>query len=231
MSHQPPLPPRGLRERKRAETRQRIADIATVLFATRGFDAVTVAEVAAAADVSKVTVFNYFPRKEDMFFDRGPEAEALIVDAVENRGPGRTPAAAVRDLVLDLVARTHPLSGVGPNYDGFLRIVRDSPTLVARAREAVDELEDGLAQLFAAAGGPLAGAVPAAAHPAGPALAAALVVGACRPVYREFVQRQAAGEPPGELAAPYAAALRDALDRAELAIRGEPSPVGVQPTG
>jgi AcrR family transcriptional regulator len=231
MSHEPPRPPLGLRERKRAETRQRIAGIATMLFATRGFDAVTVAEVAAAADVSKVTVFNYFPRKEDMLFDRAPEAAALIIDAVQDRGPDRTPVAAVRDLVLDLVARGHPLTGIGPNYDGFLRIVRESPTLVARVREIIDELEDGLAQLFAAAGGPLAGAEPPAPHPAGPALAAALVIRACRAVYREFVRRQAAGEPAGELAAPYAAALRDALDRAELAIRGGPSPAGVQPTG
>jgi AcrR family transcriptional regulator len=218
MPHQPPLPPRGLRERKRVETRQRIADIATVMFATRGFDAVTVAEIAVAADVSKVTVFNYFPRKEDMLFDRGPEAEALLTGAIENRGPDRTPLAAIRELLVDLVRQGHPLTGVGPGFDGFLRIVRESPTLVARAREAVEEAEDGLAELFTAAGGPLAGAVPAADRAADPALAAALVVGACRAVYREFVRRQRDGEP--DLAAPYLARLEDALDRAELAIRG-----------
>src|SRR4051794_16595025 len=157
MAHQPPRPPRGLRERKRIETRQRIADIATIMFAQRGFDAVTVAQIATAADVSKVTVFNYFPRKEDMLFDRAPEAEAMLVDAVEQRAPGQTPVAAVRTLLVDLARAGHPLLGVGPNYAAFQRIVLASPTLVGRVREAVDELEDGLTELFTKAGGAGAG--------------------------------------------------------------------------
>jgi AcrR family transcriptional regulator len=213
MAHQPPRPPRGLRERKRIETRQRIADIATIMFAQRGFDAVTVAQIATAADVSKVTVFNYFPRKEDMLFDRAPEAEAMLVDAVEQRAPGQTPVAAVRTLLVDLARAGHPLLGVGPNYAAFQRIVLASPTLVGRVREAVDELEDGLTELFTKAGGAGAGDQVAA-----PRLAAALVVAAFRAVYREYVGRQLAGEPPAELVEPYAAALEDALLRAERAI-------------
>jgi AcrR family transcriptional regulator len=216
MPHQPPRPPRGLRERKRIETRQRIADTATVLFAQRGFDAVTVAEIAAAADVSKVTVFNYFPRKEDMLFDRQPEAEALLADAVEQRPADRTPVAAVRALLVGLARERHPLLGIGPGYAAFQRIVLASPTLVARVREAVDELEDGLTELFTAAGGALG-----RAGGAGPRLAAALLVAAFRAVYREYVGRQLAGEPPQELVEPYAQALEDALLRAERAIAGE----------
>jgi AcrR family transcriptional regulator len=219
MPHQPPRPPRGLRERKRIETRQRIADIATVLFTRRGFDAVTVAEIAAAADVSKVTVFNYFPRKEDMLFDRQPEAEAMLADAVEQRHPDRTPVAAVRMLLLDLVRESHPLLGVGPGYADFHRVVLASPTLVGRVREAVDELEDALTELFTKAGGALAGAA-AGDRVAGPRLAAALVVAAFRAVYREYTGRQLAGEPPDELVGLYAAALEDALLRAERAIAG-----------
>jgi AcrR family transcriptional regulator len=221
MPHQPPQPPAGLRERKRVETRQRIADVATMLFAIRGFESVTVAEIAAAADVSKVTVFNHFPRKEDMFFDRQPEAEAMLVAAVRDRGPGRTPLGAVADLLLHLVDTSHPLCGVGPGYDGFIRIVLASPTLRARAREAVDELEDGLAALFACAGGPLAGAGPVPPGAADARLAAGLLIGAARAVYREMVGRQLAGEPASILVAPYGAALRDAMARVERAVAGE----------
>src|ERR1700712_5361728 len=72
----------GLRERKKRETRQHLSDIATGLFYERGFDAVSVAEVADAAGVSKMTVFNYFPRKEDLFFDRGPELAELFSEAI-----------------------------------------------------------------------------------------------------------------------------------------------------
>jgi AcrR family transcriptional regulator len=214
--HQPPLPPRGLRERKRIETRQRIADVATALFLRRGFDAVTVAEIATAADVSKVTVFNYFPRKEDMLFDRQPEAEAMLGDAVRNRAADRTPAAAVRELLVGLARESHPLLGVGPGYDRFIRIVLASPTLVSRVREAVDELEDGLTELFTEAGG----ALPGGAGVAAPRLAAALLMAAFRTVYREYVGRQLAGEAPEALAGSYAAALEDALLRAERAIGG-----------
>ena len=63
-------PWQGLRERKKRQTRQQISDIATGLFLERGFDAVTIAEIAEAADVSVNTVYNYFPSKEDLFFDR-----------------------------------------------------------------------------------------------------------------------------------------------------------------
>src|SRR5436305_1921691 len=63
----------GLREWKKARTRREIAGSAMQLFAQRGFDHVTVAEVAAAAGVSEKTVFNYFPTKEDLFFDEVPE--------------------------------------------------------------------------------------------------------------------------------------------------------------
>jgi len=220
MPHQPPQPPPGLRERKRIETRQRIADTASLLFMTRGFEAVTVAEIAAAADVSKVTVFNYFPRKEDMFFDRQPEAQAMLTAAVEDRAPGRTPLAAIGELMLDLVDTAHPLAGVGPGYQIFMNTVRSSPTLRARAREALDELEDALTELFTAAGGPLAGPGPAPPGAADARVAAGLLVGAARAVYRTMVRRQLAGEPPAALAAPYRAALQDALSRVERAVAG-----------
>jgi len=141
----------GLRDQKKQETRQRLADLATVLFAQHGFENVSVADVAAAARVSKMTVFNYFPRKEDLFFDRAPEFAALLTATVRERKPDQTPVAAVRDLVLRLLDERHPLAGFNDTAPAFWQIVLDSPTLRARAREAVDELETLLASLFAEA--------------------------------------------------------------------------------
>lgn len=79
----------GLRERKKARTRQQISDIATGLFLERGFDEVTVAEVAKVAGVSVKTVFNYFGSKEDLLFDREPQWLAAIDELVATREPGR----------------------------------------------------------------------------------------------------------------------------------------------
>jgi AcrR family transcriptional regulator len=77
----------GLRERKKAETRQAISDVATRLFEARGFEAVTVAEIAAAANVSAKTVFNYFPAKEDLFFDAEDAVRDALVAAVPDVRP------------------------------------------------------------------------------------------------------------------------------------------------
>src|SRR4051794_41972074 len=89
----------GLRERKKRQTRETIAHAAMALFAAHGFDAVTVADVARAADVSEKTVFNYFPAKEDLVLHGGEERRAALIEAVRARpgGPavgGPLPAAA-----------------------------------------------------------------------------------------------------------------------------------------
>jgi AcrR family transcriptional regulator len=78
----------GLRETKKRRTRETIAAAAMELFAARGFDAVTVAEIARAAGVSEKTVFNYFPAKEDLVFEGGQERRAALIEAVRNRPPG-----------------------------------------------------------------------------------------------------------------------------------------------
>src|SRR5436853_609935 len=74
--------PEGLRERKKRKTRESIANAAARLFTERGFEVVTVAEVARAAEVSEQTVFNYFPTKEDLVFDRDAEVEESLVRLV-----------------------------------------------------------------------------------------------------------------------------------------------------
>src|SRR6266480_5376926 len=88
----------GLREAKKLETRREIADAAMRLFVQRGFDHVTVSEVAAAARVSEKTVFNYFPTKEDLFFDELPERQAAVIAAIRNRATGESVVAALRRL-------------------------------------------------------------------------------------------------------------------------------------
>ena len=81
-------PIEGLRERKKRAAREAIATTARRLFAERGFDAVTVAEVAAAADVSEKTVFNHFATKEDLAFAGREEGIAQVVTAIAERPPG-----------------------------------------------------------------------------------------------------------------------------------------------
>ncbi|UNO42692.1 TetR family transcriptional regulator [Streptomyces sp. MST-110588] len=191
-----------LRQRKKFRTRRRISGVATQLFVERGFENVTVAEVARAAEVSTMTVFNYFPRKEDLFFDREPEMVELITRAVRERGPGHPPLAALRDLALDLLARRHPLGAVGEGFTHFCQVVVDSPALRARAREAVGEIEDLLAGL-------LAEAVGADARDHGPRLAAALVLAGCRTAYGTAVRRQFAGDSVEAVAADQAILLKE----------------------
>ena len=82
----------GLRELKKEQTRQLIADTAWRLFADRGFDNVTVAEIAREAQVAEATVFNYFRSKEDLFYSRFEAFSARLADAVRDRDIGRRPS-------------------------------------------------------------------------------------------------------------------------------------------
>jgi AcrR family transcriptional regulator len=94
----------GLRERKRARTRQLIADAAARLFAERGYENVAVTDVAREAEVAEQTVYNYFPTKEQLVTDREQQIQDRLCDLIRSRPPGVTPAAAVRDFVLESVA-------------------------------------------------------------------------------------------------------------------------------
>ncbi len=198
----------SLRERKKKAMRQRISDVATGLFIAHGFDEVTVAEVARAAEVSAMTVFNYFPRKEDLFLDRIPQAVELFTGAVERRGPGESALGALRRLVLDLLDQHHPLSAVDDGFPGFWRIVIASPALCARAREGVEELEDALARTFAGT----------ALGFADPDFAAALTVAAYRSVYLATARRLLTGESAAALTDDHRARVCAAFDSLEAAL-------------
>jgi AcrR family transcriptional regulator len=130
----------GLRETKKLRTRQEIADKAMGLFVKRGFDHVTVAEVAAAAEVSEKTVYNYFPTKEDLFFDEVPAREAALVEAVRNRRPGESVAAALERLQ---VAGCGRLCSEG--FATFARIIEESKALQAKELEVMARYSDALA--------------------------------------------------------------------------------------
>src|SRR6478672_9202977 len=116
-------------ERGGPQTRARIAEIAARLFLERGFDAVTVAEVAREAGVSSVTVFNHFPRKEDLFLDRAVDAGDVLRSAVRDRAPAGDVLASLRDAALRLVDAGHPLSGLNDRSIPFFRTVAASPAL------------------------------------------------------------------------------------------------------
>jgi AcrR family transcriptional regulator len=133
-----------LRESKKRETRQRLSDVATALFFERGFDAVTVEEIAAAANVSKMTVFNYFTRKEDLFFDREDEVMLLLRKALHERSK-ESPVSALRRLVDELAEQKHPFARIDGRTVGWWRLVAASPSLTARMREAGDESVERLA--------------------------------------------------------------------------------------
>jgi AcrR family transcriptional regulator len=102
----------GLRERKKQRTREEIATTAMSLFRERGFDAVTVAEIARAADVSEKTVFNYFPAKEDLVVHRGEEKIADLVAAIrESDGAVIGPFRRATEALLDTI-ETEPVEEI-----------------------------------------------------------------------------------------------------------------------
>jgi AcrR family transcriptional regulator len=133
------------RSRKRLATRQGISDAATRLFIERGFDHVTVDEIAAAADVGRMTVFNHFPRKEDLFFDRDEEGREILREALRKRDPRVTPIEAYRLLAHRLVAEGSPYLTFSAMGEAYIETIEGSETLKARARAIRDELTHAVA--------------------------------------------------------------------------------------
>lgn len=137
------------RSRKRLATRQAISDIATHLFVERGFDNVTIDEIAEAADVGRMTVFNHFPRKEDMFFDRDEEGREVLRAALRDRDTGVTPVEALRLLAYRAVHGNPPYVNFFSGSKSFVEAVEKSATLIARARAIRDELTKLMTVAFA----------------------------------------------------------------------------------
>lgn len=117
-----------------------ISEVATRLFYERGFENVTVGEVAEAADVGRMTVFNHFPRKEDLFFDRDEEGREAIRQALRQRDPSVSPIETLRLLAHRLIAEQSPFLGFNERTQGFMDTIEASETLEARARAIRDEI-------------------------------------------------------------------------------------------
>jgi AcrR family transcriptional regulator len=133
-------------ERGGPQTRAKIAEVAARLFADRGFDAVTVAEVAREAGVSSVTVFKHFPRKEDLYLDRSEDAVELLRAVVRDRPAGATVLTSLQEVTLGLFEARHVLAGLDERSDPFFRTVAASPALISRAREIAADLQRTLAE-------------------------------------------------------------------------------------
>ena len=195
---------RGLRERHKQETRQAISDIATVMFADRGFDEVTIAQVAEAAGVAKMTVTNYFPRKEDLVFDRAEAVIRHLADVIAARVPGESMLAAIRRDHAEAIARADVT--IGLSSPAFAGMILGSPALIARVREMLDQREQALGDAIAAETGT-----------DGPPerLAAALLCSVHRVLSAEASRRSLAGQPREEICAVLAEESTRAFDLLE----------------
>lgn len=141
----------GLRERKKQATRELIAETARRLFAKRGFEGVTVADVAREADVSQQTVFNYFPRKEDLVYWRLESFEDELLSTVRDRAPGESAVTAFGRFLLvqrGLLASDDPEAS--ERLAAITRTILASPALLAREREVFADYTGSLAALIAA---------------------------------------------------------------------------------
>jgi AcrR family transcriptional regulator len=194
----------GLRERKKRETRQQISDVATALFAERGFDAVTISQVAEAAGVAKMTVTNYFPRKEDLVFDRAEAIVASLAATVAARAPGESLLTAIRRDYARAAERADVTLGL--SSPEFAAMIESSPVLISRSLEMVDQREQALGNAIAAETG---------VDDPQQRVVAALLASVHRVLAAEGWRRSLAGQPRPEIAAFLAGQAERAFDRLE----------------
>ncbi|MCA2224999.1 TetR/AcrR family transcriptional regulator [Nonomuraea aurantiaca] len=203
----------GLRERKKRETRQRIADVAMGLFMIHGFDNVTVAQVARAADVSVNTVFNYFGTKEDLFADRQDEVVDLSSKVVRERRPGESIVAAFRRDFFDALDTREWRYGMGEGAEVFGRMVEESAALIAKMREVEHISATNLAAVIAEETG-------AGPDDLTPQLVADQILGTTRLLTRHALRRKMAGEQWPEIWADVRTQAARAFDLLETGIGG-----------
>ncbi|MEV0225784.1 TetR/AcrR family transcriptional regulator [Streptomyces sp. NPDC050704] len=138
----------GLRERKKMRMYQEVSDVAVSLFLEKGFEEVSVAEVAAAAEISKPTLFRYFPTKEDLVLHRFADHEAEAARVVGGRPAGQSVVEALRRHFLAGIERCDPVTGLNdrPDVLAFHRLLYGTPSLVARLYGYLERSEAALAE-------------------------------------------------------------------------------------
>lgn len=203
------MPNRG--DRGGSRTRARIAQVASGLFLERGFDEVTIAEVAAAAGVSKVTVFSHFDRKEDLLLDRLPDIVDIVRTTVRERTDDISVVEALRQAALVLAERRHVLSGLNGDIEPMMRTVAASPALITRLRAFASEIEAELAAELETD----------TRFSGDSALTAALLVAAYRTVAVKTVRRRLAGDDPAEIATTHRRHLNQAFNAVEHGVSND----------
>lgn len=202
-----PTEKRGLRERKKARSRLAISNVATKMFIERGFDDVTVAEVAAAADVSVATIFNYFETKEELFFDReGEIVEAQRRFILERKGGETITSVLHREFLAAIEAGLPQLMAHGAS---FLRTIDGSSALRARVRLGFEKAEASLAETIAEETDAVAG------DPT-PRIVAAMLMA----IERTLIESAGAAALRGDAMAATKRRLRQACDRAFVLLEG-----------
>ncbi|MGW1958284.1 TetR family transcriptional regulator [Streptomyces sp. NPDC001920] len=185
----------GLRERKKRRMYRTVSDTAIRLFLEKGFDAVSVAEVAAAAEISKPTLFRYFPTKEDLVLYRFADHEDEAARVVRE---GPSPVAALRRHFLAGLERCDPVTGLNdhPEVLAYQSMLYGTPALAARLYGYLERSEAALAEALGAG--------------LEARLAAGQIIAVQRVLAQENWRRIAAGEPLAEV-------KRDAVTAAERA--------------
>jgi len=181
----------GLRERKKERTRRLIAETARRLFAERGFDAVTVAEIARESEVAEKTVFNYFPTKEDLFYSRLEAFEEELLGAIRERKRGES----ILDAFARFLLQPRGVLALGDAGDPeateqlrtITRVITGSPALLARERQVFARYTESLATLLAEETGAGPGSVE-------PVVAATALLGAHRALIDYVRRRTLAGD-------------------------------------
>jgi AcrR family transcriptional regulator len=199
----------GLRERRKQETRRAISDVATEMFVTRGFDEVTISQVAEAAGVSKMTVTNYFPRKEDLVFDRADAIVRHLADVVTARRPGESMLAAIRRDYAEAAARADVTLGLSSPQ--FARMITSSPALASRGLEMLYQREQALGDAIAAETG---------TDDPEQRLVAAMLCSVHRVLFAEASRRSMAGEPRAQTCTMLAKEATRAFDLLEPSLGG-----------
>lgn len=177
----------GLRERKKMATRHLLTHTAVELFEEHGFDNVTVAEVADAAEVSRMTVFNYFSTKEDLVTGVAEHHIHEPATVVRNREVGQTPHDAVLEFFLQSLAERQPFTGLSdePSVLRLLRLVEATPALQARFQHYGHETQRLLTEVL----------VEESSSELTARLIAAQILGAQQVLVRENRRRIVEGEP------------------------------------